>query len=71
MQHTKRLAAGSLVVFLFFFGTDLPTFGFKHFIFLRDKRSEGVKILIGGCQVASLVSSSSELVIAGYTTQQT
>ncbi|KAE9543562.1 hypothetical protein AGLY_002362 [Aphis glycines] len=47
--HTKRLIGFS-------------TFGYKHFICLRVKRSPGVKILDGGCHVASFVSSSSEYI---------
>jgi hypothetical protein len=69
VQCTKRLAAGSSQVFLllhfFFLVTDLPTFEYRHFVFLRDKRSVGDKMVFGGCHVTSVVSSSSELVIAG------
>jgi len=56
-----------LFLHLFFFDKGFSTFGYKHLICLRVKRSLGVKILDGGCHVASLVSSSSEFVIAGYT----
>jgi len=68
--HTKRLIDTSLFLLflhLFFFDTGFSTFGYKHLMCLRVKRSPGVKILDGGCHVTSLVSSSSELVIAGYT----
>jgi len=69
--HTKRLIGTStfflLFLHFFFFDKGFSTFGYKHFICLRVKRSPGVKILDGGCHVASFVSSSSEFVIAGYT----
>lgn len=72
-KHTGRLTFNSSFALLFlrffFSAKDFSTFGSRHLACLRMVRSAGVKVVGGGCHVSSLVSSSSELVIAGYTNE--